>query len=201
MTSPLVFQWLFIRLSRRFSVTFLVALGAYLCWIFPIPYEWIVPLIEGWRPVGFVGQAWKALNLPTVLTGLVVVALAAIGFFLALWAATTVYRLAPARPARWHRPAAARGGRVEPSPPALPLGSYDRIGIILAGGGAKGAYQAGALDALHRFLSEREALGSVRMIAATSIGAWNACFWLALDRKSTRLNSSHSSPSRMPSSA
>ncbi|MFN2420266.1 MAG: patatin-like phospholipase family protein [Gemmatimonadota bacterium] len=160
-------------------MTFLVALVAYMFWVFPSPYEWIVPLIERWRPVGFVGQAWKALNLPTVLTGLVVVALAAMGFFLALWAATTVYRLAPARPARWHRPAAARGGRVEPSPPALPLGGYDRIGIILAGGGAKGAYQAGALDALHRFLSEREALGSVRMIAATSIGAWNACFWLA----------------------
>ena len=51
--------------------------------------------------------------------------------------------------------------------------------LILAGGGAKGAYQAGALAALHGFLADRGALGNVRMLAGTSVGAWNACFWLA----------------------
>jgi hypothetical protein len=53
------------------------------------------------------------------------------------------------------------------------------IGIILPGGGARGAYQAGALQAVYDFLREYNALGKVRMIAATSVGAWNAMFWLA----------------------
>jgi predicted acylesterase/phospholipase RssA len=179
LTSPLVYQWLFIRLSRRFSATFLLALVAYLCGPFPMLVERIVPTIEGWHPVGIAGRAWTTLNLPVVLTALAVVALAAIGFFFSLWAATAVFRLIPPRPAKWHRSSAFQPRPAEPAPPASPLGRYHRLGIILAGGGAKGAYQAGALDALHQFLAEREALGSVRMIAATSIGAWNACFWLA----------------------
>ena len=53
-----------------------------------------------------------------------------------------------------------------------------RIGIVLAGGGAKGVYQAGALRALWEFLEEQGALEHVRMIVGTSIGAWNSMFWL-----------------------
>lgn len=52
------------------------------------------------------------------------------------------------------------------------------IGIILSGGGAKGAYQAGALKAIYEFLESYGALGRVKMIAGTSVGAWNAMFWL-----------------------
>jgi predicted acylesterase/phospholipase RssA len=59
------------------------------------------------------------------------------------------------------------------------LQAYRSIGIILAGGGAKGAYQAGALKAIHGYLRQHGALGKVRMIAGTSIGSWNAMFWLA----------------------
>ena len=58
-------------------------------------------------------------------------------------------------------------------------GHVERIGIILSGGGARGAYQAGALKAIHEFLGEYRALHKVKMIAGTSIGAWNAMFWLA----------------------
>jgi len=54
-----------------------------------------------------------------------------------------------------------------------------RIGLILAGGGAKGAYQAGAMKAIYEFLEENNALDKVRMVAGTSIGSWNAMFWLA----------------------
>ena len=55
-----------------------------------------------------------------------------------------------------------------------------RIGLILAGGGgAKGAYQAGAMKAIHEFLEANNALSSVRMIAGTSIGSWNSMFWLS----------------------
>jgi predicted acylesterase/phospholipase RssA len=53
-----------------------------------------------------------------------------------------------------------------------------RIGIILAGGGAKGVYQAGALQAIWEFLEREGALDCVRMIAGTSIGSWNSMFWL-----------------------
>lgn len=60
-----------------------------------------------------------------------------------------------------------------------PLRNYQRIGIILAGGGAKGAYQAGALKAIYDFIGDCGAHHKVKMIAATSIGSWNALFWLA----------------------
>jgi NTE family protein len=67
--------------------------------------------------------------------------------------------------------------------PALPedpeFAKVDRIGIVLAGGGAKGAYQAGAMRAIYRYLDEKNALGKVKVIAGTSIGSWNALFWLA----------------------
>lgn len=161
MTSSLPYQWLFVRLSRRFSLAFLAALGLYLVVAFP-------------RLVG----AISTLNPPVLLEGLAVVLLALAGVLASLWAATAVYRLAPPRPVRWHRTSPS------PEPPRLPggsraLGRYERLGVILAGGGAKGAYQAGSLSAIRDFLAERDALDRVRMVAATSIGAWNACFWLA----------------------
>ncbi len=53
-----------------------------------------------------------------------------------------------------------------------------RIGIVLAGGGAKGAYQAGSMMAIYKFLERLDALKYVRMVSGTSIGTWNAMFWL-----------------------
>lgn len=53
-----------------------------------------------------------------------------------------------------------------------------RIGIVLSGGGAKGAYQAGSMWAIYKFLKNNDALEHVRMISGTSIGTWNAMFWL-----------------------
>jgi len=55
----------------------------------------------------------------------------------------------------------------------------ERIGIVLAGGGAKGAFQAGAMKAIYRYLEEKGALNKVSVIAGTSIGSWNSLFWLA----------------------
>jgi predicted acylesterase/phospholipase RssA len=69
---------------------------------------------------------------------------------------------------------------LEPSPGrSKRLDRFESIGIILAGGGAKGAYQAGAMKAIYEFLEENNALSKVKMIAGTSIGSWNAMFWLA----------------------
>jgi len=60
-----------------------------------------------------------------------------------------------------------------------PLKEFQQIGIILSGGGAKGAYQAGAMKAVYEFLEAHNAHHKVKMIAGTSIGSWNAMFWLA----------------------
>jgi NTE family protein len=57
--------------------------------------------------------------------------------------------------------------------------NVDKIGIVLAGGGAKGAFQAGAMKGIYRFLAEHDALDKVKVISGTSIGSWNALFWLA----------------------
>src|SRR5947207_5158962 len=59
------------------------------------------------------------------------------------------------------------------------LDRFERIGIVLAGGGAKGAYQAGAMRAIHEFLEANDGLRKLKMVAGTSIGSWNAMFWLA----------------------
>jgi predicted acylesterase/phospholipase RssA len=80
-----------------------------------------------------------------------------------------------ARPA----PAAAAAPGATYAPAHNPLERFQRIGIILAGGGAKGAYQAGAMKAIYEFLEGHGARDKVKMIAGTSIGSWNALFWLA----------------------
>jgi predicted acylesterase/phospholipase RssA len=71
---------------------------------------------------------------------------------------------------------------LEPATPVLghkaSLDRFGRIGLILAGGDAKGAYQARAMLAIYEFLEEHNALDRVKMVAASSIGAWNALFWL-----------------------
>ena len=159
MSSALLYQWMFLRLSKRFTLPFVAAAAVLLGVAFP--------------PVAHRIDA----ALPPLLAAIAVIALLAVATVAALWAATAVYRLAPPRPAAWF-PAPGQAIGVEPAGTSA-LGRYDRIGIILAGGGAKGAYQAGSLAAVHGFLDRRGALGNVRMVAATSVGAWNACFWLA----------------------
>ena len=74
----------------------------------------------------------------------------------------------------WYTVAVGVGGVVAARVLAILLG----IGLVLAGGGAKGVYQAGALAALRDFLEREGGLPHVRTIAATSIGTWNAMFWL-----------------------
>lgn len=58
------------------------------------------------------------------------------------------------------------------------LARFQNIGIVLAGGGAKGAFQAGAMRAIYQYLADNDALEQVKVIAGTSIGSWNALFWL-----------------------
>ena len=89
--------------------------------------------------------------------------------------------------------------------------SRKKVGLVLGGGGAKGAAEVGVLKVLE------EAGIPIDYIAGTSIGAIVGGLYAIgydaadldslyrnqdwLDRKSTRLNSSHNVASRMPSSA
>ncbi|HET9581977.1 MAG TPA: patatin-like phospholipase family protein [Gemmatimonadota bacterium] len=176
MTSALAYQALLLRLSPRFSIPTALA---FLAWLV-VPFPWLaarlVPRLST-APWPLPAALWEGLSLGTVIGALVTLTLAGLGALFALWVGTAAYRLLPPRPVAWFR---AGGVPATPAPgPGRGLGRYQRIGIILAGGGAKGAYQAGSLRALHHFLEERDALGSVEMLAASSIGAWNACFWLA----------------------
>ena len=72
-----------------------------------------------------------------------------------------------------------------------------RAGLVLTGGGARAAYQVGVLKAVRDILGGPQK-NPFPILCGTSAGAINAA---TIDRKSTRLNSSHIQKSRMPSSA
>ena len=89
---------------------------------------------------------------------------------------------------------------------ACTLGAQNRkkVGIVLSGGGAKGVAHIGALKVIE------EAGIPIDYVVGTSMGAIVGGLYSigytpqqldSIDRKSTRLNSSHRSLSRMPSSA
>ncbi len=121
------------------------------------------------RPV--LDNAWSTMGY-----GLLLVVLFGAGLLVSWNLAGLVYRLTRGTPrVTAHAPV---DNVAQPTPTAL-LARYERIGIILAGGGAKGAYQAGAMRAVWEFLEQHGALHRVRAVAGTSIGAWNAMFWLA----------------------
>jgi NTE family protein len=60
---------------------------------------------------------------------------------------------------------------------AQPSGRRERIGLVLAGGGARGAYEVGALAALAPALAARDEAPDI--IVGTSIGALNGAFFAA----------------------
>jgi predicted acylesterase/phospholipase RssA len=115
-----------------------------------------------------------------------VVALAMI-FFAVLTSynlAAVIYRKIrrhPPKKAYLHPPASAEPGAGEVFKKFMKRNEIKdlKIGLVLAGGGAKGAYQAGAMKGIYEFLEKNNVLDKVRMISGTSIGSWNAMFWLA----------------------
>jgi NTE family protein len=191
--SRLIIYWIR-RLPWKFTIPFLLLLAA---WLFLVAFvfqkfqvseitDLVAKLIGIQLPdkqdVG--GFAYHKVLIRVVLESLVALAIL---FFAIL----TSYNLAAFfyRKIRKHPP-----GNVHVHPPATPQpdsgntfekfkqrnGIDDlRIGLVLAGGGAKGAYQAGAMKAVHEFLEQNHVLDKVRMISGTSIGSWNSLFWLA----------------------
>lgn len=115
----------------------------------------------------------------TAGVGALALALVVLGVLLAYNFSALLYRRIRKRPSVRVAGPAAPGAADAGSGDGGPLGEFRKIGLVLAGGGAKGAYQAGALRAIHEFLEEHGALDRVAMIAGTSIGSWNAMFWLA----------------------
>ena len=121
------------------------------------------------RPV--LVTAWAVMGY-----GAVLMLLFATGFVLSWNLAALVYRVTRPLPrVTVHAPTP----RLPAATPSTVLAPYKRIGLILAGGGAKGAYQAGAMRAVWEFLEAHGALDRVCAVAGTSIGAWNAMFWLS----------------------
>ena len=168
------FAWLFLRLPVAFALPF----AAVSLWWIGSGFGSIYDALAGPRqrlvaslPAGLGGFVDAVLILAVFLAGL----LAAYNLSALVNWLFVAGRVKP-MPFRRGKPQAAH---TVASPAHNPLAGVRRIGIVLAGGGAKGAYQAGAMKAIYRFLEQHGALGKVKVVAGTSIGSWNALFWLA----------------------
>lgn len=192
MFSYLVFlyQWVLKRLPRTFSIPLLALLVLYFTLFFPFLAVHLVPITGKW-----IGKQLPTYSIPrpgflkvdeySVVGGLVsallIVLVAVLGVLVCYGIAALLYRIVRGKPMKrlkLNEPSPLSSGVGGTPDEKNPLAGYDRIGIILAGGGAKGAYQAGAMQAIYEFLEKHQALHKVRMIAGTSIGAWNSLFWL-----------------------
>ncbi len=178
-------SWLLFRLPLAFSLSF-VALTLY--WIFS-GFEVAKELLH-WRLLGVAVGTLEAFpniiaqpliqKLYPFLEAASIVVIFFLGLLLAYNAAALLnWGLVRVRwkPIRYSTGAPYIFDPVRPLDPEF--ANVDRIGIVLAGGGAKGAFQAGAMKAVYRYLDEKNALSKVKVIAGTSIGSWNALFWLA----------------------
>jgi predicted acylesterase/phospholipase RssA len=182
-----LYQWTLRRLPKRFSIPMLVAAVLYYLFLLPFLIYHFIPLLTmsireyahipvNWSILGI--HAGKSLVLD-MISATVSIGFALTGVVLSYGFASLVYAGLGTRQMtkmKMREPTV----RVVDSNTELShtLGRYNRIGIILSGGGAKGAYQAGAMTAIYEFLEKHVALNKVRMIAGTSIGSWNALFWL-----------------------
>jgi NTE family protein len=190
-----LYQWVLKRLPRSFSIPLVILLVLYFVFIFPLLAVNLAPKAEEWISQ-WISQQIPYLNIPRpallgidkysviggIVSALLILVIAVFGVLLSYAIAATFYRLVRGTPMKGLK-------LQDPSPlpvatpkdeavKANPLEQYERIGIILAGGGAKGAYQAGAMQAVYEFLEQHQALHKVKMIAGTSIGSWNSLFWL-----------------------
>lgn len=186
-----LYQWVLKRLPRAFSIPLLILLILYFTLVFPLLAINVVPLAEKWiggqvptisipRP-GFLGIPPEYSVVGGIVSALLIVFVAVAGILLCYAIAAILYQVLRGKPMKrlkLHEPSRLSAGVDGTPQPNNPLAQYERIGIILAGGGAKGAYQAGSMQAIYEFLEKHQALHKVKMIAGTSIGAWNSLFWL-----------------------
>jgi predicted acylesterase/phospholipase RssA len=189
-----LYQWILKRLPRAFSIPMVILLGLYFAFAFPLLVLHAGPHVEDYvagKVPSYSIPFRGLLGIPTeysvvggIVSAALIFAVAVIGILLSYGIASIIYRFLRGQPMKrltLHDPSllpSAPGPELDTGA-ANPLAQYERIGIILAGGGAKGAYQAGAMQAIYEFLEKHQALHKVRMIAGTSIGSWNSLFWLA----------------------
>ncbi len=180
----MLYQWMFKRLPWRFSVPMLVVGLVYFLLVFPwLVYHGTLRFTEIVLNYLRIGALWQQyLPLREVISALIILGFALLGAVLSYGLAAILYRLWRRKPLKnlsIHAPVLPDfSGRENADGDSL-LKNYQRIGIILAGGGAKGAYQAGAMKAIYEFLEKHHAHHKVKMIAGTSIGSWNSMFWLS----------------------
>jgi len=182
-----LFKWLFVRLPLGFSVPFT---AASLWWVLSgfkrlddavvnLATAVVADRLQSEFP-GHIAQALIA-NLGAFFHGASVIVLFALGFLVAYNASALINGIllrANLKPIRFATGSPWTAAPVA-SPGQDPFASVQKIGIVLAGGGAKGAFQAGSMKAIYQFLADHDALGKVKVISCTSIGSWNALFWLA----------------------
>lgn len=160
--------------SAALRIFKLAAMADFVAWVFGLPY-----LGKEYDSGAF---SYFTVALRVFFEGIVAVLILGLGILASYNLAVALYRKIRGSPqVTVHDPVAPTQGSdsvLEKFQQQRDLEDL-RIGIILAGGGAKGAYQAGAMKAIHEFLEANKALNKVRMIAGTSIGSWNAMFWLA----------------------
>jgi NTE family protein len=184
-------KWIFLRLPASFAVTFGLISLAWALWgfhfldLFSKKYlaesatrtaAFLLP-----DPIyHFLDNYSYLSNLDQFIHALVILFGFVAGFLIAYnisafvtWGTTWL----PANPAG--KPSPMPSPPRQDASPIEPFSKFERIGIVLAGGGAKGAFQAGAMKAIYEYLDQHQALGKVKVIASTSIGSWNAMFWLA----------------------
>ena len=180
----LLYQWIIKRLPTGFSLPMMALLAIYFALVFP----WLVyrgtPQLTSLiaERLQLSSLLWKWLNWTDIVSALITIGLALLGVVLSYGVAAIGYRFWRKRPMKnvtIHEPVISSPTTDADMSPNDPLQNYKKIGIILAGGGAKGAYQAGAMKAIYEFLDEHKAHHKVSMIAGTSIGSWNSLFWLA----------------------
>ena len=183
-----LFKWLFCRLPIAFSLPF-TAIS--LWWVF-YGFKKLNDLLAGWSltVIKYILESqiqipkllshYLIVNLADFLHALLVICLFFLGFLVAYNTSVLLnwilFKL-KLKPIFYH----ADTPQI-PSPAVCEENPFDkvkRIGIVLAGGGAKGAFQAGAMKAIYHYLSDHNALEKVKVISGTSIGSWNALFWLS----------------------
>lgn len=183
------------RLPWRFTVPFTVLLVLWLCLVALLFKKFEVSQITALL-FSLFGYKLPSLKEPTsgfiyykvlvwlILDSLVSLAIVAFAILASYNLAALIYRRIrkhPPRKAYVHTPTPPDKGSENVLNEFKERNKIDdlSIGLILAGGGAKGAYQAGALKGIYEFLEKNNSLRNVKMIAGTSIGAWNSMFWLA----------------------
>jgi len=187
-----LYQWILVRLPRLFSIPMVALLVFYFAFAFPLLVLHAVPLAEKYvteRVPGYSIPGRGLFGIPEkysvvggIASAILIIAVAVLGILLSYGLAAIFYQIVRGRPMKrlkLYDPSLLPKMPTDPVDKTNPLAKYERIGIILAGGGAKGAYQAGAMQAIYEFLEKNQALHKVRMIAGTSIGSWNTLFWLA----------------------